>query len=598
MIRRGRIGALAGTLAIGVGAIVGAGAGAGAFGQRAHSAAAASVQRVDVPNGNLKLPALVARPAGNHRFPAVVLLHGCGGLWSKTDRTQPQRHLKRWLEQLQARGYVAIAVDGFRPRGVKAVCGRDPSRTGVNEVTDRATDAFAALSYLRSLSYVSPQRIAVLGWSNGGSTALATVAAKAPVAPPTAGGFRAAVAFYPGCGLRNAFKTYRPTVPTRVLAAARDPLASRCKSRARRAGKRFGLTVYRGAHHSFDETSFHNAFDKAARKRGDAAALATITSALASQVNTRTIFDPDSWITAPLTPSAPLDPDQSLAAALRSQITEFGTWVNTTEWSSPLYVVPADQPRVKVNIDAAHSRYGPRDIGYMAAEFESVPLPPDAQSAGPQESLLVPWVDHELIVYQPATDTAWEFYHLVKDANGWSATGGGRITGVSHSNGDYDPWPSATPHGMTGSGIPMFAGLQRLEELRRGTIDHVVGVSIPHVKKDVFRSPATRSDGEWTTPDAVPEGTRFRLPPDLNIDALPLTPYAKMVAKAIQAHGLVIVDRDCRPSDRKRCPAVTFKAEDPRPRKPDPYLGIFGGVAPNHLFDNFPWDRLQVLAED
>jgi hypothetical protein len=43
---------------------------------------------------------------------------------------------------------------------------------------------------------------------------------------------------------------------------------------------------------------------------------------------------------------------------------------------------------------------------------------------------------------------------------------------------------------------------------------------------------------------------------------------------------------------------VTFKAEDPRPRKPDPYLGIFGGVAPNHLFDNFPWDRLQVLAED
>jgi hypothetical protein len=212
---------------------------------------------------------------------------------------------------------------------------------------------------------------------------------------------------------------------------------------------------------------------------------------------------------------------------------------------------------------------------------------------------LTGWIDHELIVYQPSSDTAWEFYHLVKDSNGqfWT-TGGGRITGVSRSNGDYDAWPSGTPHGMTGSGIPMLAGLQRVEELKRGTIDHVVGLSIPHVRKDTVRSPATRSDGEWTTTDAVPEGARFRLPPDLNIDALPLTPYAKMVAKAIQAHGLVIVDRDCRPSDIKRCPAVTFKAEDPRPKKPDPYSAIFGGVTPDHLFDNFPWDKLQLLAED
>jgi hypothetical protein len=326
----------------------------------------------------------------------------------------------------------------------------------------------------------------------------------------------------------------------------------------------------------------------------------TLAAALASQADQRTIFDPDSWITAPLTATAPLDPDQSLAARLRSQVAQFGTWVNTTEWSSPLYVVPADEPRRKVHIDTAHSRYGPRDIGYMAAEFESVPLPPDAEAAGPQEGLTTTaWADHELIVYQPATDTAWELYHLVRDSNRrFSATGGGRITGVSHSNGDYDPWPSGTPHGMTGSGIPMLAGLQRIEELRRGTVDHAVGVSIPHVQKDVIRSPATRTDGEWTTQDAVPEGTRFRLPADLNIDSLPITPYAKIVAKAIQAHGLVIVDRDCRPSDTKRCPAVTFKAEDPRPRQPDPYAGIFGGVAPNHLFDNFPWDKLQVLTQD
>jgi hypothetical protein len=43
---------------------------------------------------------------------------------------------------------------------------------------------------------------------------------------------------------------------------------------------------------------------------------------------------------------------------------------------------------------------------------------------------------------------------------------------------------------------------------------------------------------------------------------------------------------------------VTFKAEDPRPRTPDPYREIFGGVDRHRLFDNFPWDQLQVLNED
>jgi dienelactone hydrolase len=561
MTARTRIAALVAAAAIAAFALLGSGGGA------SGASTPRPIERVAVPNGSLELPALIARPSGHKRFPAIVLLHSCSGMWSSGDATQPARYVRRWLEQLQAKGYVAIAIDSFRPRGLK----------GCRRGLSRKADAFAALAYLRSLSYVSPQRIAVLGWSNGGSTALATATKR--------DAFRAAVAFYPRCGRT------RPIIPTRVLVAARDPLARGCK--------RLNSTVYRGARSGFDEINFHSAFDKAARKRAQVAAMATISNALASNADTRTIFDPDSWITAPLNANAPLDPDQSLVSALQQQVQQFGTWVNTTEWTSPLYVVPADQPRVKVHIDSQHTRYGPRDQGFMQADFEAVPLPANAEASGPADTPLSGWIDHELIVYQPSTDTAWEFYHLVKDSNGqWSATGGGRITGVSHNDGAYDPWPSGTPHGMTGSGIPMLAGLQRIEELQRGTIDHVVGLSIPHVQRDVFRSPATRTDGEWVTPDAVPEGTRFRLPADLDVDSLPLTPYAKTVAKAIQAHGLVIVDRDCRPTDRKKCPAVTFKAEDPRPKNPNPYAGIFGGVSPDKLFANFPWDKLQVLPED
>jgi dienelactone hydrolase len=514
-------------------------------------AAPAATQRVEVPNGNSKLRATLARPAGNHRFPAVVLLGEC----------RHDKHAGHWLPQLQARGFAAISIG---------------CQSAHSDVRTRTSEAFAALVYLRSLSYVSPDRIAVLGWSSGATAALASVGSK--TAP--ANGFHAAVAFAPNC---VALGRYRPVVPARVLTTARDAHAAACKARARRAGKRFSLSVYRNA----------------ARKRGDAAAFQTLTATLASAVDTRTIFDPDSWVTAPLLPNAPLDPDQSLADRFRHQIQEFGTWVNTTQWSTPLYVVGPDQPRVQVSIDSKHSRYSAEDQGYMGQDFAAVPLPPDATSADPPESPLSnAWIDHELIVYQPSTDTAWELYHLVKDSNGkWWATAGGKISNVSHNMGNYDPWPSGTPHGMTGYAVPMLAGLQRLEELGRGTIDHVVGVSIPHPMKGVFRSPGLSSDGEWTVPDAVPEGTRFRLPADLNIDALPLTPYAKMVAKAIQAHGLVIVDRDCRPTDGKKCPAVTFRAEDPRPKNPDPYAGIFGSTPRDHLFDNFPWDKRQVLAE-
>jgi dienelactone hydrolase len=524
----------------------------GASTPRGHSAAASATQRVEVPKGNVNLRSTLVRPAGNHRFPAVVVLGEC----------RHDRRASHWLPQLQARGFAAISVG----------CGSARS-----SVAERSADAFAALAYLRSLSYVSPDRIAVLGWSSGATAALAAVGTRVAVKD----GFRAAVAFAPNC---SALGRYRPAVSARVLTTPRAAHAASCKSRARRAGKRFSLSVYRNA----------------ARKRGDAAAFQTLATALASVGNTLTIFDPDSWVTAPLLPNAPLDPDQSLADRFRHQIQEFGTWVNTTQWSTPLYVVGPDQPRVQVNIDSKHSRYNAEDQGYMGQDFASVPLPADATSADPPENPLSKssWIDHELIVYQPSTDTAWELYHLLKDSNGkWWATAGGKISNVSHNMGNYDPWPSGTPHGMTGYAVPMLAGLQRLEELGRGTIDHVVGVSIPHPMKGVFRSPGLSSDGEWTVPDAVPEGTRFRLPADLNIDALPLTPYAKIVAKAIQAHGLVIVDRDCRPTDGKKCPAVTFKAEDPRPKNPDPYAGIFGNTPRDHLFDNFPWDKLQVLAE-
>src|SRR5207237_532894 len=76
--------------------------------------------------------------------------------------------------------------------------------------------AYAAPAYLRSLQEVAPDRMALQGWSNGGSATLAAMAVGA--GRTRANGFRAGLAFYPACGLKNAFDAgYRPYAPVRVF---------------------------------------------------------------------------------------------------------------------------------------------------------------------------------------------------------------------------------------------------------------------------------------------------------------------------------------------------------------------------------------------
>lgn len=202
--------------------------------------------------------------------PAVVLLHGCSGMFS--DSGALQSHIDRWLRTLARKGFVALAVDSFTPRGVKEVCDRDPEETGVSEVTDRARDAFAALTWLRARPGVRKTHIGALGWSNGGSTVLSALGRNGPVAPPPGGGFRAGVAFYPGCGLRGEFPSYAPRVRLALFTASLDPLAPDCA--ARRGPKLLTVRQFAGAQHSFDNASIGTtAADRRARRVADRLAL-------------------------------------------------------------------------------------------------------------------------------------------------------------------------------------------------------------------------------------------------------------------------------------------------------------------------------------
>ena len=159
-------------------------------------------------SGHLFKPA-TATPVGGR--PAVVMLHGCSGVFYVNPQgvASISSIYREWADRLAAAGYVALLVDSLSQRGLGSQCGNGPG-VGLSEIFDRPADAVAGRNYLVGAGLsVKADRIGLLGWSNGGSTVLATLATKKPVTytvdSPLAVGapFRVGVAFYPGAGLSD-----------------------------------------------------------------------------------------------------------------------------------------------------------------------------------------------------------------------------------------------------------------------------------------------------------------------------------------------------------------------------------------------------------
>ncbi len=204
------------------------------------------------------------------RAPAVVMMHGRAGPYSINVKksgpynasTLSKRH-KMWGESWSALGYVAVLVDSFAPRGFSGGFGRgtiNERPETVNEVTVRPFDAYGALAYLRGRPDVAPDRIGLQGWSNGGSAALAAMAVGAPGPTSPREGFRAALVFYAGCGLRGHFDAqgYQPYAPVLAFHGTADEETSprRCQrlvDRSRALGGDITLKIYQGATHAFDD---------------------------------------------------------------------------------------------------------------------------------------------------------------------------------------------------------------------------------------------------------------------------------------------------------------------------------------------------------
>lgn len=191
---------------------------------------------------------VVFKPKGDGPFPAIVLIHTCGGI--------KDAHMRDHAKDLLARGFVVLPQDSFNPRG-RVDCGpgmqnRLPTMLGVR-------DAYDALNHLESFPFVDKARIYQAGYSYGGF--VATFLASSFVAEVFGAQkrFRATIANYSPCKYGN-YDIILPSTDRPVLmllgekddetpAASCFPVLEELKA----AGKPVQWHVLPGATHGWDK---------------------------------------------------------------------------------------------------------------------------------------------------------------------------------------------------------------------------------------------------------------------------------------------------------------------------------------------------------
>jgi hypothetical protein len=288
-------------------------------------------------------------------------------------------------------------------------------------------------------------------------------------------------------------------------------------------------------------------------------------------------FAPTSFWNAPLADNVPLDPmSGTYVNELVRQIDRFGPYMNTNKFGATVYHVDESTPRVRVKLDT----WGPD----LQDTWEAVPVPTHAVPAEGTDGHMTIW-DH-------SSDRMWEFWKMNKQADGWHARWGGTMDEVSKNPGYFTHFGRSKNWGATGTGLPLLGGLVTEADLKRGSINHALAIAIVEAEPRVWSWPAQRTDGGVFTAGItpIPEGTRFRLNPNIDLSKMQLPKFTRMIAEAAQKYGIVV---------RDQAGAVVFVGQDPKSMPgPNPYADAFEGQFIGNLLRAFPWSQLQTIGAE
>jgi dienelactone hydrolase len=193
-----------------------------------------------VLGGELRIP----RP-GTDRLPAVILVHGSGGLGSTHER---------WIQELNGAGVATFVVDSFSGRGINNT---------IDDQSQLATlammvDAYRALATLAQHPRIDTNRIAVMGFSKGAVAAVysSNERFRKMYGPPNPQ-FAAHIGLYTPCNVTLKDDDKVTGKPIRLFHGIADDWVSiePCRdyvARLKKSGADVVLTEFPGAYHAFD----------------------------------------------------------------------------------------------------------------------------------------------------------------------------------------------------------------------------------------------------------------------------------------------------------------------------------------------------------
>src|SRR5882724_3862714 len=193
--------------------------------------------------GELRIP----KP-GTDRLPAVVLVHGSGGIGFNSGM---------WADELNKAGLATFVVDSFTGRGITQTV-TDQSQFSSYAMMN---DAFAALAVLARHPRIDPGKIAVMGFSKGAVPSIYASMNRFQSAYASEGtAFAAYIGFYTPCNTALIDDEKVSARPIRLYHGVADdwvPVGP-CRdyvARLKKAGANIDLVEYAGATHAFDTQS-------------------------------------------------------------------------------------------------------------------------------------------------------------------------------------------------------------------------------------------------------------------------------------------------------------------------------------------------------
>jgi dienelactone hydrolase len=223
----------------------------------------------------------------NVKQPAVVLLHGAGGLGG------PDSPVGEWARFLNETGYAAFLVDSWSGRGLQSLV---TDTTRFSQMS-RMHDVFGALQVLASHPLIDSGKIAVMGFSHGGPAALYSSLKRFESLYRSEARFAAHISVYGPCNT-----AYRAddemTTPVLMLHGTGDnwvpsPPCNEYAARLTKAGKNVRYVEYRGASHAFDGPVAKEAVKVEQGMTVRKCALAENESGIVFDTATRQPFGPD-----------------------------------------------------------------------------------------------------------------------------------------------------------------------------------------------------------------------------------------------------------------------------------------------------------------